>query len=118
MGTLDQPNEITDVEVLSTSIEPGGMGAIEEVDSADTDVVDESGAESDIGVVEIDITSELSSDQIRDLFAAFSDEDWSEVDRLLNDWEQNGVYTDTKAGGADRNRGGAESFLGRNRAKK
>lgn len=110
MGTLDQPNEITDVEVLSTSIEPGGMGAIEEVDSADTDVVDESGAESDIGVVEIDITSELSSDQIRDLFAAFSDEDWSEVDRLLNDWEQNGVYTDTKAGGADRNRGGAETL--------
>lgn len=101
MGTQDQPSEITDVEVLHASVEPGGLGAIEEVDADDT-------AEPDI--LEIDITSELSSDQIRDLFAAFSDEDWTEVDRLLNEWEQDGIYTDTKAGGVDRNRGNAETL--------
>lgn len=113
MGTLEQsepiePTTLTDVEVMEASIEPGGMGAIEDVSSDDT--VDESDSDTDIGVVEIDITSELSADQIRDLFGAFDQEDWAEVDRLLDEWERNGVYTDTKAGGVDRNRGNAETL--------
>ena len=109
MTTPSEQNEITEVEALNASIKPGGLGAIEEVSTDDT-TVSEPDSTTDIGVVEIDITSELSDDQIRDLFGAFDQEDWVEVDRLLNEWEQNGVYTDTKAGGVDRNRGNAETL--------
>lgn len=66
------------------------------------------------GEIEIDVTEELSDDQIRDLFVAFNDEDWSEVDRLITEFEATGVWggteTEGKAGGADRNRGSAEKL--------
>ena len=83
----ETPDEITDVEVVEASVEPDGLGEIE-----------------------VDITEDLTDDQIRDLFAAFNDEDWDEVDRLIDGFDANGVYTDSKAGGADRNRGSAEQL--------
>lgn len=60
--------------------------------------------------IEIDITDSLTETQITDLFAAFNDEDWAEVDRLTEEYEKTGAYTEGKAGGADRNRGGAEKL--------
>lgn len=87
----ETPNEATEVEVIEVieaSVEPSGLGEIQEVD----------------------ITENLTDDQIRDLFAAFNDEDWDEVDRLIEGFDANGVYTDSKAGGADRNRGQAEKL--------
>ena len=83
---------------------------------ADPEVVETEGPDAEAteapGEIEIDITEDLSDDQIRDLFAAFNDEDWSEVDRLIDEFEATGVWggteTEGKAGGADRNRGNAE----------
>lgn len=54
-------------------------------------------------VVEFDVTALLSDDEIDTLFSAFDDEDWAEVDALINGVE-------AKAGGADRNSGGAEKL--------
>lgn len=85
---------------------------------ADPEVVETEGPDAEAteapGEIEIDITEDLSDDQIRDLFAAFNDEDWSEVDRLIDEFEATGVWggteTEGKAGGADRNRGSAEKL--------
>lgn len=62
---------------------------------------------------EIDITDELSEEQVQELFDAFEDSDWEEVDRILDTFEKEGIYRllDEKAeGGLDRNRGGAEKL--------
>lgn len=59
--------------------------------------------------VEIDITHELSAEQVDSLFAAFNDEDWAEVDRLIDGFPTGpDTAGEGKAGGADRNRGQAE----------
>ena len=59
-----------------------------------------------------DVTDLLSDDEIAELFAAFEDEDWAEVDRLIESFDLNGHYDllEDKAGGADRNKGGAEKL--------
>lgn len=62
---------------------------------------------------EIDITDDLTEEQIQELFDAFEDGDWEEVDRILDNFEKEGIYRllDEKAeGGLDRNRGGAEKL--------
>lgn len=63
-------------------------------------------------VEEVDLTEELSDDQIQALFNAFEDEDWEEVDAIIDSIEGTGVLQilDEKAGGLDRNRGGAEKL--------
>lgn len=62
-------------------------------------------------IEETDLTEALTDDQIEELFAAFADEDWAEVDRLIDSYDTTGAYPqDEKAGGADRNRGGAEKL--------
>lgn len=63
-------------------------------------------------VEEVDLTEELSDDQIQALFDAFQDEDWDEVDAIIDAIEGSGVLQilDEKAGGLDRNRGGAEKL--------
>lgn len=100
MGTLEQsePTEATpDVDTPApTDVEP------------DVDAPTEAPADDD--VVEVDITESLTDDQIQSLFDAFDDEDWLEVDRLIDEFERTGVYADVKAGGADRNRGSAEKL--------
>ena len=60
----------------------------------------------------IDLTEELSDDQIQALFDAFNDEDWDEVDAIIDGIENSGILQmlDEKAGGLDRNRGGAEKL--------
>jgi len=75
---------------------------------ADDATPDASGSSTD----DIDLTDALTPEQVSELFAAFNDEDWDEVDRLIDSYEQNGVYelAETKAGGADRNRGQAEKL--------
>lgn len=62
------------------------------------------------GIDNIDITESLSSDQIQNLFDACDASDWSEVDRLIDSFEKQGIYPDSKAGGADRNSGNAEKL--------
>ena len=64
---------------------------------------------------ELDLTSELSESEIESLFSAFESEDWIEVDRLTAIYEERGDITsemvgESKAGGLDRNRGGAEEL--------
>ena len=64
---------------------------------------------------ELDLTKELSDEEIQALFDAFEDEDWNEVDRLTEMYEQRGTITadmvgEEKAGGIDRNRGQAENL--------
>lgn len=63
-------------------------------------------------VEEIDLTEELSDDQIQALFDAFQDDDWDEVDAIIDSIENSGILQilDEKAGGLDRNRGGAEKL--------
>jgi hypothetical protein len=63
-------------------------------------------------VEEIDLTESLSDDQVQELFDAFEDEDWEEVDRIIDEFDKTGLFNllDEKAGGADRNRGGAEKL--------
>jgi len=63
-------------------------------------------------VEETDITENLTDNQIQDLFDAFEDEDWDQVDRIIDSFEKEGIYRllDEKAGGLDRNRGGAEKL--------
>ena len=58
------------------------------------------------GTVDIDITEDLSDTQITELFEAFDAEDWQEVDAIIDGIE----LPENKAGGADRNRGGAEKL--------
>jgi hypothetical protein len=61
---------------------------------------------------DIDITEALTDEQIQDLFDAFEKEDWEEVDRIIDSFDENEILNvvDKKAGGADRNRGGAEKL--------
>lgn len=63
-------------------------------------------------VEEIDLTEDLSDEQVQELFDAFEDEDWEEVDRIIDEFDKTGIFNllDEKAGGADRNRGGAEKL--------
>lgn len=63
-------------------------------------------------VEEIDLTEELSDDQIQALFDAFEDDDWDAVDAIIDGIENSGILQmlDEKAGGLDRNRGGAEKL--------
>lgn len=75
-----------------------------------TSDVEATDVETTDGVEVIDITENLTDAQIQGLFDAFKDEDWQEVDRLLDEFERTGVYSDVKAGGADRNRGQAEKL--------
>ena len=95
--------ELPDAQESATVPIGDDTDTVEEVEVADTPADD---------VVITDITGSLTDDQIQGLFNAFTDEDWAEVDRLIDEFERTGVYTDNKAGGIDRNRGGAESFLG------
>lgn len=87
------------------------------------------GDQQETPVEEIDLTEQLTEDQIRTLFDAFEAEDWSQVDQLTAEYEQYGSHEDVtidtdaeviasdtgemaeaKAGGADRNRGQAEKL--------
>lgn len=66
-------------------------------------------------IEELDLTKELSDEEIQALFDAFEDEDWTEVDRLTEMFEKRGTITadmvgEEKAGGIDRNRGQAENL--------
>lgn len=63
-------------------------------------------------VDEVDLTESLSDDEIQALFDAFDDEDWAEVDRLIDAIDLPSAYDliEDKAGGADRNSGGAEKL--------
>ena len=60
----------------------------------------------------IDLTEELSDDQIQELFDAFNEDDWDAVDAIIDSIENSGILEmlDSKAGGLDRNRGGAEKL--------
>lgn len=61
---------------------------------------------------ELDITEALTDDQIQALFDAFEEEDWEEVDRIIDSFDENEILNilDEKAGGLDKNRGGAEKL--------
>lgn len=61
-------------------------------------------------IIETDITEALTDDQIQSLFDAFEDEDWAQVDQMIDGFERTGIYSDVKAGGLDRNRGSAEKL--------
>lgn len=59
---------------------------------------------------EIDVTGLLPDHEIQALFDAIEQDAWDEVDTLIESFDKYGFYPDTKAGGADRNRGGAETL--------
>ena len=63
-------------------------------------------------VEEMDLTEDLSDEQVRALFYAFDKEDWAEVDRIIDEFDKTGIFQlmEEKAGGADKNKGGAEKL--------
>ncbi len=63
-------------------------------------------------VEEMDLTEELSDEQVQSLFDAFEKEDWNEVDRIIDEFDRTGIFQlmDEKAGGPDKNRGGADKL--------
>ena len=63
-------------------------------------------------VEEMDLTEDLSDDQVQALFYAFDKEDWAEVDRIIDEFDRTGIFqlVEEKAGGADKNKGGAEKL--------
>ena len=71
--------ENTTAPVVETTDAPNDLVADPETPEAEGPDVEAPGE------IEIDVTEELSDDQIRDLFVAFNDEDWSEVDRLITE---------------------------------
>lgn len=58
----------------------------------------------------IDLTDVIPDDEIQALFDAIEADAWDEVDALIDAFEKYGYYQESKAGGADRNRGGAEKL--------
>lgn len=72
--------------------------------------------DADAEVIETDAGEVLSVEEVGELFAAFADEDFAEVDRWLDEAERRTFEQEydaahaEKAGGADRNRGGAETL--------
>lgn len=79
-------------------------------------IVDEDGVDA----VEIDVTDELTDDELTELFSGMEDGEWARVDRVLDavdgrlPWPTDDVpdvtTAETKAGGSDRNRGGADKL--------
>ncbi len=63
-------------------------------------------------VEDIDLTEMLTDEQIQSLFDSFQKEDWESVDTILDQIDDSGIINllDEKAGGLDRNRGGAEKL--------
>jgi hypothetical protein len=76
--------------------------------------------EDGVKAVEMDMTEHLTDTEVGELFEAMEDGEWAKVDRCLAaiegraDWPEDGApdvaNSEHKAGGADRNRGGAEKL--------
>lgn len=43
-------------------------------------------------VEEMDLTEDLSDEQVRALFYAFDKEDWAEVDRIIDEFDKTGIF--------------------------